>query len=96
MSALWTPGRAGVSPGFLRYSPAPPSQVLLHRSLTAVCAGSRWSWFDSGPAPESPRVGLPREGREVLAEGSTYCTKAPGNPSHPRLIFHNIRNSQTS
>ena len=27
MSALWTPGRAGVSPGFLRHSPAPASQA---------------------------------------------------------------------
>ena len=64
MSALWTPGRAGVSPGFLRHSPTPPSQVLLHRSLPAVCAGARRSWFDAGSAPLRPesvystRVGI--------------------------------------
>ena len=35
MSALWTPGRAGVSPGFLQQSPAPPSQVRPHRPRVA-------------------------------------------------------------
>ena len=58
------PGRAGVSPGFLRQSPAPPSQVRPHRLLPTICAGSRWSWFDAGPAPSrresacSTRVGI--------------------------------------
>ena len=98
MSALWTPGRAGVSPWFLPQSPAPPSRALLHRSLTVVCAGSRWSWFDAGPAQnwlEMARVGLLHEGRDLLAKGCAYCTKAPptqsapGPPSvepHPRAV----------
>ena len=41
MSALWTPDLAGVSPRFLRHSPAPPSQVRPHRPLLAACAEGR-------------------------------------------------------
>ena len=41
MSALWTPGRAGVSPGSLRHGPARPSQVRPHRPLLAACAEGR-------------------------------------------------------
>ena len=61
MSALWTPVLAGVSPGFLRHGPAPPSQVRPHRPLPAIRAGARWSGFDSGPTSESAcstRVGI--------------------------------------
>ena len=86
MSALWTPVLAGVSPGFLRHGPAPPSQVLLHRSLPAIRAGARWSWFDSGPAQnwlEVARAGLLHEGRDLLAKGCAYCTKAPPTQSAP-------------
>ena len=50
MSALWTPGRAGASPGSLRHSPESPSRVRPHRPLLDVCAGSRWSWLDAGSA----------------------------------------------
>ena len=46
-------GLAGVSPGFLRHGPAPPSQVRPHRSLPAACAGSG----GQGSAPAPPRVG---------------------------------------
>ena len=76
-------GRAGVSPGFLRHGPAPPSQIRLHCPLPAACAGSRWSWFDSGSAlslasnrPESAcstRGGIHcDQGLCVLHEGPTY------------------------
>ena len=57
-------GPLRVSPGLLPQSPAPPSQVLLHRSLADVCAGAQWSWLDAGPAPSrlesacSTRVGI--------------------------------------
>ena len=57
-----------------------------HHSLTAVCAESRWSWFDSGPSqswPDLARVGLLYEGRDLLAKGCAYCTKAPPAPSTP-------------
>ena len=87
MSALWTPGRAGASSGSLRHSPESPSRVRPHRPLLDVCAGSRWSWFDSGPAQnwlELARVGLLHEGRDLLAKGCAYCTKAPPTQSAPR------------
>ena len=57
MSALWTPGRAGVSPGFL---------VELGASVTGL-----------------PGVGLLHEGRDLLAKGCAYCTKAPPTRSTP-------------
>ena len=73
MSALWTPGRAGASPGFLRQSPAPPSQV---RPLPAQGPGGH------GSTPAPPRVGSSRStprgsgstdhGLCVLHEGPTY------------------------
>ena len=86
MSALWTPGRAGASPEFVRHGPAPPSRVLLHHSPSDVCAGFRWSWLDAGPAQnwlELARVGLLHEGRDLLAKGCAYCTKAPPTRSTP-------------
>ena len=46
-------GLAGVSPGFLRHGPAPPSQVRPRRSLPAACAGSG----GQGSASAPPRVG---------------------------------------
>ena len=87
MSALWTPGRAGVSPGFLWQSPALPSRVLLHRSLArrlrrvpVVMVGRRFR-FESHS--ESAQVGLLHEGRDLLAKGCAYCTKAPPTRSTP-------------
>ena len=83
MSALWTPGRAGVSQGFLWQSPALPSRVLLHPSLArrlrrvpVVMVGRRFR-FES--RPESAQVGLLHEGRDPLAKGYPYCT----NPRPP-------------
>ena len=86
VSAVDTGPRRSESPGFVRQSPVPPSQVLLHRSLPAVCAESRQSWFDSGPTQnwlEMARVGLLHEGRDPLAKGCAYCTKAPPTQSAP-------------
>ena len=86
VSAVDTGPRRSESPWFVRQSPAPPAQVLLHRSLPAICAGSRWSRFDSGPAQnwlEITRVGLLHEGRDLLATGCAYCTKAPPTQSAP-------------
>ena len=64
MSALWTPGRAGASPGFSVAQPGacttgPPAPLPDRR----LC-GARWSWFDAGSAPSRPesvystRVGI--------------------------------------
>ena len=86
VSTVDTGPRRSESPWFVRQSPAPPAQVLLHRSLPAICAGSRWSRFDSGPAQnwlEITRVGLLHEGRDLLAKGCAYCTKAPPTTSTP-------------
>ena len=77
-------GRGGVSPGFLRHGPAPPSQVRPHCPLPAVCAGSRWSWLDAGSALSlasgrpAPRGAVSTgQGLCVLHEGPTYpkCTR---------------------
>ena len=35
------------------------------------------------PRPESARVGLLHEGRDLLATGCAYCTKAPPTRSTP-------------
>nr|PKY84253.1 hypothetical protein CYJ24_07515 [Actinomyces naeslundii] len=40
VSTVDTRPRRSDSPWVLRQCPAPPSQVLLHRSLPAVCAGA--------------------------------------------------------
>ena len=87
MSALWTPGRAGARvrgscrrARLLRHGPSCTAPV------PAVYAGSRWSWFDAGPAQnwlEMARVGLLHEGRDPLAKGCAYCTKAPPTRSTP-------------
>ena len=72
MSALWTPGRAGTSPGFLVAQPGasvtgpPPARCL---------RGVRRSWFDAGSAPSrsTPRgSGSTDHGLCVLHEGPTY------------------------
>ena len=48
----------------LAAQPGAPSRVHPHCPLPVACAGSRWSWFDSGPAPSRPesvcstRVGI--------------------------------------
>ena len=86
VGAVDTGPRRCESPWVLPQSPAPPSRALLHCSLTVVCAGSRWSWFDAGPAQnwlEMARVGLLHEGRDLLAKGCAYCTKAPRTRSTP-------------
>ena len=108
MSALWTPGRAGVSQGFLWQSPALPSRVLLHRSLArrlrrvpVVMVGRRFR-FES--RPESAQVGLLHEGWDPLAKGCAYCTKAPPTRStpnpppvapHPRAVHPDKAGSAT-
>ena len=88
MSALWTPVLAGVSPGFLRHGPAPPSQVRPHRPLPAVCAGARWSWLDAGSAlsltsgrPAPRGSGSTGQGLCVLHEGPTYPKCPPPSSS---------------
>ena len=87
MSALWTPGRAGVSQGFLWQSPALPSRVLLHRSLARrlrrVPVGMVGRRFRFESRPESAQVGLLHEGWDPLAKGCAYCTKAPPTRSTP-------------
>ena len=83
MSALWTPGLAGVSPGFLVVEPGasvtgPPPPTPARRL--------RW-----GPVVrvrlrlclESARVCLLHEDRDLLVKGCAYCTKAPPTPSTP-------------
>ena len=59
-----------------------------HRSLTAVCAGARRAMVRRRLHPESARVGLLHEGRDPLAKGCAYCTKAPPTQSapHPRPV----------
>ena len=45
-----------------------------------------WSGFGFGPSQswlDLARVGLLHEGRDPLAEGCAYCTKAPPTPSTP-------------
>ena len=49
MSALWTPGRAGVSPGFLRQSPA-----LSRCGTTATAASDPASSAAPSPATRGP------------------------------------------
>ena len=86
VSAVDTGPRRSESPGFLRHGPVPPSQVRPHRPLPVACAGGRRLWLDAGPAqswPESARVGLLNEGRDPLAKGCAYCTKAPPTRSAP-------------
>jgi len=86
VSTVDTRPRRSESPWFVRHSPAPPSQVRPHRPLPVACAGARWSWFNSGPAQnwlEWARVDLLHEGRDPLAKGCVYCTKAPPTRSTP-------------
>ena len=44
---------------------------------------ARRSWFDVGPGLLPPRAGLLHEGRDLLAKGCAYCTKAPPTRSTP-------------
>ena len=99
VGAVDTGPRRSESPWVLPQSPAPFSQVLLHRSrarslrrVQVVMVGRRFR-FES--RPESAQVGLLHEGRDPLARGCAYCTKAPPtrstpNPppvaSHPRAV----------
>ena len=85
MSALWTPGRAGVSPrGSWWHSPAPAPQVHPHplppdRRLRR----GPEAMVQRRLRPESARVGLLHEGRDPLTKGCAYCTKAPPTRSTP-------------
>ena len=79
VSTVDTRPRRSESPWVLPQSPAPFSQVLLHRSLPAICAGSRWSWLDAGSAlslasskPAPRGSGSTGQGVCVLHEGPTY------------------------
>ena len=92
VSAVDTSPRRSESPWVLRHGPAPPSQVHPHRPLPAVCAGSRWSRFDSGFAVSlasgrpSPRgSGSTGQGLCVLHEGPTYpkCTRPSSTITPP-------------
>ena len=83
VSAVDTGPRRSESAGFLVAQPGasvtgpPPARCL---------RGVRRSWFDAGSAPsrpESARVGLLHEGRDLLTKGCAYCTKAPPTPSTP-------------
>ena len=79
MSALWTPGHAGASPGFVRQSPVPPSQVRPHRPLPVACAGpGGHGWTPAPPSSLAPGRPTPRgsgstgQGLCILHEGPTY------------------------
>ena len=66
-------------PGAPVTGPPPPSPA---RRLRRVW----WSGFGFGPSqswPDLARVGLLHEGRDPLAKGCAYCTKAPPTPSTP-------------
>ena len=87
VSTVDTGPRRSESPWFVRQSPATPSRVLLHPSLArrlrrvpVVMVGRRFR-FES--RPESAQVGLLHEGRDPLAKGCAYCTKAPPTRSTP-------------
>ena len=63
---------------------------LKHRALSGARAKARRPWFNADPAshragsaPLLPRVGLLHEGRDLLAKGCAYCTKAPPTRSTP-------------
>ena len=47
--------------------------------------GPRRSCFDADAGPPPPQVDLLHEGRDLLAEGWGYCTRAPTTWSTPNL-----------
>ena len=78
-------------PGVLAARPGTSVTGPPHRPLPAICAGARWSWFDSGPAlslasgrPAPRGSGSTGQGLCVLHEGPTYpkCTR-PSSSSTP-------------
>ena len=81
------------SPGHLGPITCHQRHDLKHRALSGARAKARRPWFDADPArtepapprscPESARVGLLHEGRDLLATGCAYCTKAPPTRSTP-------------
>ena len=81
------------SPGHLGPITRHQRHDLKHRALSGARAKARRPWFDADPArtepapprscPESARVGLLHEGRDLLATGCAYCTRAPPTRSTP-------------
>ena len=78
-------------PGVLAARPGTSVTGPPHRPLPAICAGARWSWFDSGPAlslasgrPAPRGSGSTGQGLCLLHEGPTYpkCTP-PSSSSTP-------------
>ena len=70
MSALWTPGRAGVSPGFLRQSPA-----LSRCGTTATAASDPAS--SAAPSPRHPGAHLLSLGGRLIARDPAPATWGP-------------------
>ena len=86
VGAVDTGPRRSESPWVLPQSPAPFSQVLLHRSRARSLRRVPVVIVRSGPAQnwlEITRVGLLHEGRDPLAKGCAYCTKAQPTRSTP-------------
>ena len=85
--------RTEPSPGHLGPITRHQRHDLKHRALSGARAKARKPWFDADPArtepapprscPESARVGLLHEGRDLLATGCAYCTRAPPTRSTP-------------
>ena len=81
---------------------------LKHRALSGAHAKARRPWSNADPArtePAPPRVGLLHEGRDLLATGCAYCTKAPPTRStlnpppvapHPRAVYPDADGSHHS
>ena len=65
-----------VEPGASVTGPPAPLPGRRLRRVPVVMVGRR-------PRPESARVGLLHEGRDLLAKGCAYCTKAPPTQSAP-------------
>ena len=74
------PGAPTSGPGALTPGPASPSPAC---PLSGSRPGARRPWFDVGSAPLPPHNGLLHEGRDLLARGCAYCTKAPPTWSTP-------------
>ena len=79
-------------PGSSLTGSPPPLPARHLRRVPVVMVGRRFR-FES--RPESAQVGLLHEGRDLLAKGCAYCTKAPPTQSashpppvapHPRAV----------
>ena len=95
MSALWTPGRAGVSPGFLVEPGASvtglPQAGLLHEGRDLLANGCAyctkspptWSTPDPPPAAPHPRAVRPDDaGSQRSDRGSFPLRQAEAQLSH--------------